>query len=219
MYDSVRNFNKYNVPNFNEISSIVSKFDTINKFYKDLLKLSVVKSRSENKKQKKIGVLKNASVLYYELINMYKKEYEQVFEVKDEDWMEKHDYKNLKDLNHQVDKVNKADKEKKDEDKADKTDEELLPWIEPKDEFNKLKNRNLSVKDNKLKTGTDKYLYDFSYTKELIRYIANNKITKNNAINRVKEESALEIKGMKRSGNGPTIINFNSDLIRLFSSD
>ena len=32
------------VPSFNEISSIDSKFDTINKFYKDLLKLNGVKS-------------------------------------------------------------------------------------------------------------------------------------------------------------------------------
>ena len=37
-YSSVHNFNKYSVPNFNEISSIDSKFDTIKKFYKDLLR-------------------------------------------------------------------------------------------------------------------------------------------------------------------------------------
>ena len=33
---------------------------------------------------KKMTVLKNASLLYYELINMYKEKYEQVFESKDE---------------------------------------------------------------------------------------------------------------------------------------
>ena len=53
VYDSVHNFNKYNVPNFNEISSTDNKFDTINKFYSDFLKSNAVKSRSENKKQKK----------------------------------------------------------------------------------------------------------------------------------------------------------------------
>ena len=37
-YSSVHNFNKYSVPNFNEISLIDSKFVTINKFYKDLSK-------------------------------------------------------------------------------------------------------------------------------------------------------------------------------------
>ena len=53
VYDSVHNFNKYNVPNFNEISSTDNKFDRINKFYSDFLKSNAVKSRSENKKQKK----------------------------------------------------------------------------------------------------------------------------------------------------------------------
>ena len=57
--------------------------------------------------------------------------------------------------------------------------------------------------------------------KELIRDIAYNKNTKNDAINRVKKDSAYtdEIKGLKRTGNRSTIINFNSDLIRLFGSD
>ena len=74
---------------FNETSSVDSRFDTINKFYKDLLKLNDVKSQNKNtkqkKKKKKKNCVKNASLLYYELINnMYKKEYEQVFENKDE---------------------------------------------------------------------------------------------------------------------------------------
>ena len=34
-------------------------------------------------------MLKNASLLYYELINMYKKEFEQIFGNKDENWREK----------------------------------------------------------------------------------------------------------------------------------
>ena len=36
-----------------------------------------------------ITVLKNASLLYYELINLYKKEYQQIFENKDENWRKK----------------------------------------------------------------------------------------------------------------------------------
>ena len=44
VYSSVHNFNKYSLPNFNEISSIDSKFDTINKFYKNLVKLNNVRS-------------------------------------------------------------------------------------------------------------------------------------------------------------------------------
>ena len=77
-------FDKYSLPNFNEISSIDSKFDTINKFYKDLVKLNNVKSR-DDKKQKNADVLKNATQLYNKWIDMYKKEYGQVFETKDED--------------------------------------------------------------------------------------------------------------------------------------
>ena len=50
---------------------------------------------------------------------MYKKEYEQVFENKDEDWRKKHDYKSLKDFRCQVDEVNQADvTEKEDEDET-----------------------------------------------------------------------------------------------------
>ena len=93
VYSSEHNCNKYSVPNFNEISSIDYKFDAINTFYKDHSKLNNVKSQSGYTKQKKLVVLKNASLLYYDLINMYKKEYEQVFEIRDENWGEKHDEK------------------------------------------------------------------------------------------------------------------------------
>ena len=44
VYSSVNNFNKYSLPNFNEISSIDSKFDTINTFCKDLVKLNNARS-------------------------------------------------------------------------------------------------------------------------------------------------------------------------------
>ena len=108
VYNSVHNFNKYSVSIFNDISIVNFKFDTINKFYKYLLKLSDVKSQNEITKQKNITVLKNASLLYNKWIDMYKKEYEQVFENKDENWRKKHDYKNLKDLSYQADEVNKA---------------------------------------------------------------------------------------------------------------
>ena len=44
VYDSVHNFNKYRLSNFYEISSTDSKLDTMNNFYKDILKLVQVKS-------------------------------------------------------------------------------------------------------------------------------------------------------------------------------
>ena len=85
-YDSVHNFDKYCVSHFNEISSVDSKFDTLNKFYKIFLKSNDPKSKYENTNQKKITVTKNASLLYNELIDIYEKEYDQVFKSKDNNW-------------------------------------------------------------------------------------------------------------------------------------
>ena len=80
---------------------------------------------------------------------MYKKEYEEVFENKDEDWTEKHNYKNLKDFSDQVDKVNKADVTEKE----DETDQELSPWIMvPKSRFNEIKDVITRANESKLMT-------------------------------------------------------------------
>ena len=59
--------------NFNETTSVDSKFNTLNKFYKDFKKLEGVKSRTNERKQKRITVLKNKSFLYDQLISIYKK--------------------------------------------------------------------------------------------------------------------------------------------------
>ena len=83
VYDSVYNFNKYRVFRFNEISLVDSKFDTLNKFYKDFKKLNDVKSQNENTKQKRINMLKNASLIYDDLVDMYEKECNEPFESKD----------------------------------------------------------------------------------------------------------------------------------------
>ena len=68
--------------NFSKISSRDSKFNTVNKFYKDFKKLEDVKIQTNETKQKKITVLKNSSVLYDMLIKIYRKEYNQVLKVK-----------------------------------------------------------------------------------------------------------------------------------------
>ena len=134
---------------------------------------------TEMTKQRKMNVLKNATLLYYEWIDMYKKEYEDVFKNKDEKWKKKYGYKNLKDFSYQVDKgkkddteKKKAEKEKDDEDETknekedkDKTDQALPSWIKSKNEFNKLKNYIFSINDSILKTSTKKYEYDFSDSK------------------------------------------------------
>ena len=54
----MHNFNKYSVSNFNEISLLYSKVDTLNKFYHDFKKQENVKSQTNETKQKKITVLK-----------------------------------------------------------------------------------------------------------------------------------------------------------------
>ena len=64
----MHNFNKCSLPNFNKISLLDSKFDTTNKFYKDLVKLNDIKSQNGDTKQNDLTVLKNASLLYYEFI-------------------------------------------------------------------------------------------------------------------------------------------------------
>ena len=102
-YDSAHNFNKYSVLNFNKLSSIESKLDTQNKFYKDFIKLQDVKSKTQERRRKKISALNNASLLHDELIRIYKKEYDQVFENKNKKWRLKNDHDNLKDLNYQPD--------------------------------------------------------------------------------------------------------------------
>ena len=47
MYNSVHNFNKHSISNFNEISSLDSKFDTLTKFHNAFKKLNDVKSKKK----------------------------------------------------------------------------------------------------------------------------------------------------------------------------
>ena len=102
--NSVHNFSKYSVSNFNKIPSIESKFDALGNFYKDFKKLGD-KSPAEEWKQKKKTLLKNASMLYDELISIYKKEYNQAFKSKGKDWRQTYDFKNLKDLDYELDQL------------------------------------------------------------------------------------------------------------------
>ena len=92
--DSVHNFNKYRMSHFSKLTSVDS-FDTLNKFYKGFERLEDVKSQNEERKQEKKSVLKNVSLLYYELIDIYKKECNRVFGSKEENWRKKYNHKNL----------------------------------------------------------------------------------------------------------------------------
>ena len=80
---------------------------------------------------------------------MYKKEYEQVFENKDENWQKKHNYKKLEDCNYQVDEANKPDVTETE----DETDQELPPWIKvSKSRFNEIKDVITKTSESKLMT-------------------------------------------------------------------
>ena len=132
-YDSVHNFNKYRMSHFNELTSVDS-FDTLNKFYKGFERLEDVKSQNEERKQEKRSVLKNVSLLYYELIDIYKKECNRVFGSKEENWRKKYNHKNLKYLEYQADEEDKEEKDKTDEeDKVEEEEEEeeekILEWV------------------------------------------------------------------------------------------
>ena len=172
----------YRLFNFYETSSTDSKFDTLNKFYKDLLKLNNVKSKTEDTKQRKITVLKNAALLYYEWINVYEKEYEQVYESKDENWRKKHGYKNLKDLSYQADKVSKADVTEKEGEDEDKIDQELPPWIKvPKYRFNEIKDVITGSNESRLMTSIGKKKITLKNAEKLLEGVISGKIDKKEA--------------------------------------
>ena len=63
IWDIVLCFSIYSVTNFNEISSTDSKFDILNRLYKDFEKIKDVKSETEEARQRKLKVLNNTSIL------------------------------------------------------------------------------------------------------------------------------------------------------------
>ena len=134
------------------------------------------------KSKKKVDVLKDATQLYDEQIDIYRKEYEQVFETKDEGWKKKHDYKHLKDFGYQADKVNKADvTEKEDE---DETDQELPPWIKvTESRFNKIRDVITRANEIKLMTRLGKRNITLKNVEKLLKNVISGKINKKKAKN------------------------------------
>ena len=108
IYDPNRNFYKYKLSKFSQISSIESKFDTLKMFYRDFTSLKFLKAKKERVNHKST-VLNNVSNLYNsELTLEYKKAYER--EPKDDksyDWKQKYSDKNLKALDYQPVKLEK----------------------------------------------------------------------------------------------------------------
>ena len=110
------------------------------------------------------------------LIDIYKKEYEQIFESKDEDWRKKHDFENLKDFSYQIDKAGKADVTEKGE---DKTDQELPSWVKvTKSSFDEMKDFITMSNESGLVTKIGKAKIVLSDTKQLVEDIISGKIGK-----------------------------------------
>ena len=111
---------------------------------------------------------------------MYEKEYELVFENKDENWRKKHDYKNLKDFGYYVDEVNKADVIEKEGQDEDKTDQKLPSRIKmSKSRFNEKNDEVTKNYESKLMPRIGNRNITLKNVKELLEGIINKKIDRN----------------------------------------
>ena len=117
IYDSKHSFYKYRLSEFNKISSIDSKFDIIEKCYKDFISLMDVDAEPENVEHKLV-VLNKVSKLFDDLIKEYKQVYERESKIdKSDSWKLKCDPRNLKTLDYQSVKLER--KSLPDEDRSD----------------------------------------------------------------------------------------------------
>lgn len=99
IYDSKYNFEKYKLSKFNEIASIGSRFDMMNKCYNDFIRLMDVVAEPKNVEHKLL-VLEKVSTIYDDLIIQCKKDYERESKNdKSDAWTRKYAPKNFKYLN------------------------------------------------------------------------------------------------------------------------
>ena len=169
MYNSVFNFNKYNVSNFDKITSVDSQFDVLKGFHKEFIKLKGVKSKYDNTKQKKITILNHALLLYDELISIYKKEYNQIFKSNDKQLRVKHYYKNLKGSDYQPDELQPDGLQ---------PDQLVLPaWVKvTKNRFNEIQSIITEAKRNKLKISGDGKEFTLDNAESSLKGITSGKI-------------------------------------------
>ena len=82
-------------------------------------------------------------MLYDELVSIYKKEHGQTIKNDEKDWRQKHDYKNLKDLDYQPDEL--------------QPDQLVLEMSKvTKNRFDEIQSIVTEGKSNRLKTSLDK---------------------------------------------------------------
>ena len=102
IYDQNHKFYKYRLSEFVKISSIESKFDTLETFYKELIDLKSLNARTTENMKHKSTVLNNVSELYDDLIKEYKAVYEREPKYDKYDSLkQKYDFKDLRNLDYQ----------------------------------------------------------------------------------------------------------------------
>ena len=102
IYDQNHKFYKYRLSEFVKISSIESKFDTLETLYKELIDLKSLNARTTENMKHKSTVLNNVSELYDDLIKEYKAVYEREPKYdKYDSWKQKYDFKDLRNLDYQ----------------------------------------------------------------------------------------------------------------------
>ena len=117
-------------------------------------------------------------MLYYELIGVYKKEYDSVFKSKDNDWRLKPDYKNLKDLDYQPQQP----------DQPQQSDQLMLPtWVKvTKSRLNEIQSIITEAKESGLSTKMDNKKITLDNAEKLVEGIVSGKINKKEAKNMYK---------------------------------
>ena len=102
IYDPNHNFYKYRFSKFAQMSSIESKFNTLEMFYRQFISLKSLEVRTKENTNHKSVVLNNALNEYDKLIKEYKKIYERESNNdKSCGWKQKYNPKNLKALDYQ----------------------------------------------------------------------------------------------------------------------
>ena len=190
IYDSRHGFYKYRLSEFVKISSIESKFDALEILYKDFINLKNVDAKPENISHKFIGS-NNASTFCGDLTKEYKNVYERdPKDDKNNNWKQKYDRKNLKNLEYQSVKSNV--KPLSERDKSDLKQlmqlKQLRPykiqkplWVElPNKDFSSLiKDVANSLDDDNYKTTVNNHWYYLKNAEKFLLEIATRKNSKN----------------------------------------
>ena len=151
-------------------------------------------------------------MFYDMLIKIYKKENNQVFKSKDKHWRQKHDYKNLKDLNYQPNEIQP--------DQPQQPDQSILPtWVKAtKSRFNEMQSIITEAKKSGLVTITNIKRITLSDAEKLFEGIISEKINKNEATKMYNDiiDGANAINRLNPTKNRMKMINIFKQLEEIF---